>query len=114
MWFVLATLLVGCGGTPSPPTTASSGAAVGPAADLQLICAEAAASADRDAFAASVTAKLTTEEGRSIFDAAAQAPDDQKNAVLQRGAGEVGVTGWDCAGPLEKLYGAQTSEASAP
>jgi hypothetical protein len=110
LWFALAALFAGCGGKTSTPAQA----AAGPGADLALICAEAEAAADRDAFAAAVTAKLTTDEGRNIFAAAGQAADDQKNAVIQRGAAEVGVTGWDCAGPLEKLYGAQTRAAAAP
>lgn len=44
--------------------------------------------------------------------AAGMAADGEKNAVIKRGAAEVAVTDWDCAGPLEKLYGTQRAEVT--
>lgn len=109
---LIPVLAVACGGSkPAPPPTAP---VASPAADVQMICDQAKAAATRDAFASSVDHKLATEQGRNIFKAAGQAADDQKSATIKRGAAEVGVADWDCAAPLERLYGKQSAAAHAP
>jgi hypothetical protein len=92
---------------PNPPTPPTAPASNDAAADVKMICDEAATAANRQAFASVVDSKLASERGKNIFAAAAQAGDADKHATIKQGAAEVGVADWDCLAAFEKLYGAQ-------
>ncbi len=88
------------------------------AADFARICRAARDAAAlpaeerRTRFAEDVLASLVSEGARNTFNAAGAVESSLKQAVLARGADELGVPDWQCP-ELAAIYGPQTSEAEA-